>query len=122
MTDRAPKREGVAVFAFGLRGLTFELTPTAEAGGVSPVTDDATNDGRWAYDACRSGSGAERGVRQHTTPGGVHYFWHGTGWATSGLGFRGWQPLSPKPMAAGLVERLQLPVEPSKGVFLALGS
>jgi hypothetical protein len=44
-------------------GLTFELTPTAEAGGVSPVTDDATNGGRRAYDACRSGSGAERGVR-----------------------------------------------------------
>jgi hypothetical protein len=46
-------------------GLTFELTPTAEAGGVSPVTDDATNGGRRAYDACRSGSGAERGVRPH---------------------------------------------------------
>ena len=45
--------------------LTFELTPTAEAGGVSPVTDDATNGGRRAYDACRSGSGAERGVRPH---------------------------------------------------------
>jgi hypothetical protein len=37
--------------------LTFELTPTAEAGGVSPVTDDDTNGGRRAYDACRSGSG-----------------------------------------------------------------
>jgi hypothetical protein len=49
----------------GLCGLTFELTPTAEAGGVSPVTDDATNGGRRAYDACRSGSGAERGVRPH---------------------------------------------------------
>ena len=45
--------------------LTFELTPTAEAGGVSPVTDDATDGGRRAYDACRSGSGAERGVRRH---------------------------------------------------------
>ncbi len=48
-----------------LRGLTFELTPTAEAGGVSPVTDDATNGGRRAYAACRSGSGVERGVRRH---------------------------------------------------------
>ena len=48
-----------------LCGLTFELTPTAEAGGVSPVTDDATNGGRRAYDACRSGSGTERGVRPH---------------------------------------------------------
>jgi hypothetical protein len=48
-----------------LCGLTFELTPTAEAGGVSPVTDDATDGGRRAYDACRSGSGAERGVRPH---------------------------------------------------------
>jgi hypothetical protein len=66
MTDRTAKRDGVAVFAFGLRGLTFELTPTAEAGGVSPVTDDATNGGRRAYDACRSGSGAERGVMPHT--------------------------------------------------------
>jgi hypothetical protein len=46
-------------------GLTFELTPTAEAGGVSPVTDDATTGGRPAYDPCRSGSGAERGVRPH---------------------------------------------------------
>ena len=44
-------------------GLTFELTPTAEAGVVSPVRDDATNGTDRAYNACRSGSGAERGVR-----------------------------------------------------------
>jgi hypothetical protein len=46
-------------------GLTFELTPTVEAGGVSPVRDDATAGADRAYDACRSGSGVERGVRPH---------------------------------------------------------
>ena len=66
MTDLAPKRDGVAVFAFDLRGLTFELTPTAEAGVVSPVRDDATDGADRAYNACRSGSGAERGVRRHS--------------------------------------------------------
>ncbi len=45
-------------------GLTFELTPTAEAGGVSPVCDDATAGADRAYAACRSGSGVERGVRR----------------------------------------------------------
>ncbi len=48
-----------------LRCLTFELTPTAEAGGVSPVRDDATPAADRAYGACRSGSGVERGVRHH---------------------------------------------------------
>jgi hypothetical protein len=47
-------------------GITFELTPTAEAGVVSPVRDDATNGTDRAYNACRSGSGAERGVRPHS--------------------------------------------------------
>ena len=102
-------------------GLTFELTPTAEAGRARREVEH--RQARFAAGvACRSGSGAVRGVRPHTAPGGVGYFWHGTGWATSGLGFRDWQPLSPKPMAAGLVEQLQLPAEPSEGVFLALGS
>ncbi len=44
-------------------GLTFELTPTAEAGAVSPVRDDANAGTDRAYSACRSGSGVERGVR-----------------------------------------------------------
>ena len=48
-------------------GLTFELTPTAEAGVVSLVRDDATAGTYRAYNACRSGSGAERGVRPHAT-------------------------------------------------------
>ncbi len=48
-----------------LRRLTFELTPTAETGVVSPVCDDATAGTDRAYNACRSGSGAERGVRRH---------------------------------------------------------
>jgi hypothetical protein len=39
-------------------GLTFELTPTVEAGGATAGADRA-------YDACRSGSGVERGVRPH---------------------------------------------------------
>ena len=42
---------------------TFELTPTAEAGAVSPVRDDSTTGADRAYSACRSGSGVERGVR-----------------------------------------------------------
>jgi hypothetical protein len=46
-------------------GPTFELTPTAKAGVVSPVRDDATAGADRAYNACRSGSGAERGVRPH---------------------------------------------------------
>ena len=46
-------------------GLTFELTPRAEAGVVSPVRDDVTAGADRAYDACRSESGVERGVRQH---------------------------------------------------------
>ena len=48
-----------------LCGLTFELTPRAEAGGVSPVRDDATRAADRAYDACRSESGVERVVRHH---------------------------------------------------------
>lgn len=46
-------------------GRTFELTPTAQAGGVSPVRDDATPAADRAYVACRSGSGVERVVRHH---------------------------------------------------------
>jgi hypothetical protein len=46
--------------------LTFELTPTAEAGGVSPDCDDAPSATGRAYAACRSGSGVERGVRRHS--------------------------------------------------------
>ena len=54
-----------AVIAGGgaLRGLTFELTPRAEAGAVSPTGDDGTAGARRAYSACRSESGVERGVR-----------------------------------------------------------
>ena len=51
-----------------LRGLTFELTPRAEAGGVSPECDDATTDAGRAYAACRSESGVERVVRPHSLP------------------------------------------------------
>ena len=47
-------------------GLTFELTPTAEAGGVSRAGDDSTTGAGPAYDACRSRSGVERGVRRHS--------------------------------------------------------
>jgi len=48
-----------------LCGLTFELTPRAEAGGVSPGRDDSTTGADWAYTACRSESGVERVVRPH---------------------------------------------------------
>ena len=44
-------------------GLTFEFTRAAEAGVVSPVCDDATAGTHRAYNACRSGSGVQRGVR-----------------------------------------------------------
>ena len=46
-----------------MRGLTFEFTRPAEAGGVSPVWDDATAGTHRAYTDCRSGSGVQRGVR-----------------------------------------------------------
>jgi hypothetical protein len=46
-----------------LCSLTFELTPTAEADGVSLVRDDAPRAADQAYDGCRSGSAVERGVR-----------------------------------------------------------
>ncbi len=49
-----------------LRGLTFELTPRAEAGGVSRDCDDSTTGAGPAYDACRSTSGVERGVRRRS--------------------------------------------------------
>jgi hypothetical protein len=45
-------------------GLTFELTPTAEAGTVSLDCDDANLATGQAYSACRSGSAVERGVRR----------------------------------------------------------
>ena len=48
-------------------GLTFEFTRPAEAGGVSPVCDDATAGTHRAYTACRSGSGVQRGVRPQFT-------------------------------------------------------
>jgi len=52
-----------------LCGLTFELTPRAEAGGVSPGCDDSTSGAAWAYTACRSESGVERVVRHHWAAG-----------------------------------------------------
>jgi hypothetical protein len=48
----------------GLRRLTFELTPTAEAGCARREVEH--KQARFAAGAaCRSGSGAERGVRRH---------------------------------------------------------
>jgi hypothetical protein len=46
-------------------GLTFELTPTAEAGSVSLVRENVHRTADQAYAACRSRSGVERGVRRH---------------------------------------------------------
>jgi hypothetical protein len=49
----------------GLRRLTFELTPTAEAGRARREVEH--RQARFAAGvACRSGSGAERGVRRHS--------------------------------------------------------
>ena len=50
-----------------LCGLTLELTPRAEASGVSLVRDDAPRAADQAYDACRSASGVERPVRPART-------------------------------------------------------
>ena len=54
-----------------LWGLTFELTPRAEAGGVSLVRDDSTTGAGRAYAACRSESGVERGVLRHRAAAAV---------------------------------------------------
>ena len=54
-----------------MRGLTFELTPRAEAGGVSPDCDDSTTGAGRAYAACRSESGVERGVLRHRAAAAV---------------------------------------------------
>jgi len=55
-----------AVIAGGgaLRGLTFELTPRAEAGTVSRDGDDGSAGAGPAYSVCRSESGVERVVRR----------------------------------------------------------
>jgi hypothetical protein len=58
-----------------LCGLTFELTPAAEAGGVSLVRDDAPSAADQAYAARRSGSGVERGVRPHSQRWGAGLVW-----------------------------------------------
>jgi len=50
-----------------LRGLTFELTPTAEASLVRPGGDDGTAGAARPYKACRSGSGVERVVRPRSS-------------------------------------------------------
>ena len=54
-------------------GLTFELTPRAEAGAVSPDCDDLTGGAGRAYSACRSESGVERVVRPHCARAEVAY-------------------------------------------------
>jgi hypothetical protein len=46
-------------------GLTFELTPTTEAGSVRLVRENVQRTSDQPYAACRSGSAVERGVRQH---------------------------------------------------------
>ena len=53
-----------------LAGLTFELTPTAEARLVRPGSDDGTAGAARPYKACRSGSGVERVVRLHLSSSG----------------------------------------------------
>jgi antitoxin Phd len=45
-------------------GLTFELTPTAEAGRLGPGGENVPRTSDRAKVACRSGSGVERGVRR----------------------------------------------------------
>ena len=52
-----------------LWGLTFELTPTAEAGRLARAVQDKPMR-RTGKTACRSGSGAERGVMPHSAGAG----------------------------------------------------
>jgi hypothetical protein len=54
-----------------LCGLTFELTPTAEAGAVSPRRDDDHKARRGLTAPAVVGRGVERGVRQHFGAGWV---------------------------------------------------
>jgi hypothetical protein len=49
----------------GFCGLTFELTPTAEVGRLARAVQHKPAR-RAGKTACRSGSGAERGVRHHS--------------------------------------------------------
>ena len=58
-----------------MRRLTLELTPRAEAGGVSLVRDDALGAADQAYDGCRSASGVERPVRPHPCGAGRPRQW-----------------------------------------------
>ena len=58
-------RTALERLGIGLRCLTFELTPRAEAGTVSRDGDDGSAGAGPAYSACRSESGVERGVRRH---------------------------------------------------------
>ena len=46
-----------------LRRLTFELTPTTEAGAVRLGRENVHRTSDQPYSACRSGSAVERGVR-----------------------------------------------------------
>ncbi len=52
-------------------GLTFEVTPTAEAGGVSPRCEDVRGPQRGLTTPAVVGRGVERGVRQHFGAGRV---------------------------------------------------
>jgi hypothetical protein len=45
-----------------LRRLTFEVTPTVEAGAVRPGCDDGTSGAARPYSACRSGSALSEGL------------------------------------------------------------
>ena len=80
-----------------LRGLTFELTPRAEAGAVSPGCDDLTGGAARAYGACRSESGVERGVRprraQRAWAYGLHH------WRSQGIPLRSPSILTPGQLA-----------------------
>jgi hypothetical protein len=53
--------------------LTFELTPTTEAGTVRLGRENVHRTSAQPYSACRSGSAVERGVRPQAAPSrGTH--------------------------------------------------
>jgi hypothetical protein len=53
----------------GRRCVSFELTPTAEAGGGWPRRDNITVGPKRPGAACLRGSGIERGLRPHLAQG-----------------------------------------------------
>jgi hypothetical protein len=68
MTDLAPKRDGVAVVAFGLRGLTFELTGPMRRDGLARAGRKCRVPQTGPRQPAVAGPVVQRGVRRHRLP------------------------------------------------------